>query len=136
MINDNLEKVQGYYCNWCNRFTRPAGLKKTYTVEVIGKKITIKDIKTACPYCDSNRELEEFNPSWWSHLVAFAEVACPDALWVKVPIYNSNSDPLPVAYKTVRTAREAEALAGRYCLEVTKATLDEFDLLDVEVELV
>jgi hypothetical protein len=134
IINEELKNIKGYYCGYCNKFHRPDEIKKTYTVEVIGKNITIKDKSISCPEGCKPYDFEEFNPEWWTHLAAMLNKKYKGAVWIKCPVYKNPSDISPVGYKTVRTTEEVEALAGRLCVEVVKATVDEFGLVDVEVD--
>jgi hypothetical protein len=139
IINEEMRAVKGYYCGYCNKFYNPEEVKKTYTVEVVGKKVLAKTCHITCPQgCDKNHaeDWEEFDPEYWSHLAAMIQKKYKDATWFKVPIYDNENDLFPVAYKTVRTVEEVEEIAGRYCVEVIRATIDEFDLVDVEVEFV
>ena len=133
-INEELAKIEGYYCGYCNKFYAPDEIKKTYTVEVIGKQITIKDEEISCTECGYHSDLEKFDPKAWTNLAALIQARYNGKAWIKVPIYDSENDIFPKSHKTVRTVEEVEEIADWYCIEVVKATIDEFDLMDVEVE--
>jgi hypothetical protein len=110
-------------------------VKKTYKVEVVGKVATITDEGISCPECSHHiNDFEEFQPEWWSHLSAMVNKKYKGAVWIKCPIYDNDNDTFPVAYKTVRTTEEVEELAGRLCIDVVKASIDEFGLVDIEVD--
>lgn len=135
IINNELRSIKGYYCDYCGKFHTAEEMKTTYTVEVVGKSITITDKKMSCPTCGEFKDLEEFDPDLWSHLVALIQTRYKDKVWFKVPLYDSKDEIFPKAFKTVRTPEEVEKIADWYCVEVVKATTDEFGLMDVEVEL-
>lgn len=135
IISRALKEVKGYYCNHCGKFYAPEEIKKILTIEVVGDAITITDTVTTCPECDRRPDLEEFDPSYWSHLAALVQARHKGCVWFKVPIYDSKNDLFPVAYKTVHTVEEVEEIADWYCIEVVSAIIDEFGLLDIEVEL-
>ena len=133
-INEELKGIKGYYCGYCDEFHTEEEIKKTYTVEVIGDNAKIIEVEKACAECGKSIDLEEFEPEWWSHLASLVKARYNGKVWIKVPLYDSENDMFPKAYKTVRTVEEVEELAGRYCIEVVRATIDEFDLMDIEVE--
>lgn len=139
LISDNLKAVKGYYCGYCNKFYNPSEVKKTYTVEVVGNKVLTKTCKITCPLgCEKDHadDWEEFNPEYWTHLAAMITKKYQGAVWFKVPIYDKKDDLFPVAYKTVRTVEEVEEIAGWYCVEIISASMDEFGLIDIEVDFV
>lgn len=135
-INENLQSIKGYYCNYCNKFYTEEQIKKTYTVEVIGDNIKIKEVEISCPECGHHSDLEDFYAKEWTPLAALIEAHYKGKVWIKIPIYDDDNATFPTAYKTVHSVREVELYAGRLCVEVLKASIDEFDLMDVEVDFV
>ena len=134
-INETLKTIKGYYCGYCDKFYNSHEVKKTYTVEVIGSNITIKNKEISCPDgCHKPMDFEEFNPEWWTHLSAMVQKKYADAVWVKVPIYNNQNDLFPVSYVTVRDVRLVEGLSDGLFIKVVKASIDEFGLVDIEVD--
>lgn len=136
IINQTLKDIKGYYCGYCNKFHSMNEVKKTYTVEFIGKQVTIKDLTISCPNNCKPYDFEEFEPQWWSHLAAMVDKKYRGAVWIKVPIYDDDNADFPVAYKTVRTTEQVEELAGKLCIDVISASIDEFGLVDIEVDFV
>lgn len=135
MINETLKAVKGYYCGYCDKFYNPQEVKKTYTIEVIGSNITIKNKEISCPNgCHNPADFEEFNPEWWTHLAAMVQKKYADAVWVKVPIYESINNPIPTSYVTVRDVRLVEGLSDGLFIKVVNASIDEFGLVDIEVD--
>lgn len=139
MVNENLKEVKGYYCNYCNKFYTPDEVKRVYNIEVVGEGVNAKCLKYECTIkcpegCDGRDEFEEFNPNFWSHLVAYIEAKHSDRLTFKVPLYANDTDTSPMGYKYCSTVDEVERIAGRLFVEVVKASLDEFEFLYVEVD--
>ena len=134
IINEELKNIKGFCCYHCEKFYTYEEIKRTYTVEAIGNTYNIIKEEKTCPECGHYSDLEEFTPEEWTSLAGLIKARYRHNVWIKVPIYNSDNDIFPVAYKTVSTVEEVEELAGRYCIEVVKATIDEFDLMDVEVD--
>lgn len=134
IINERLKGIKGFYCYHCEKFYTYEEIKRTYTVEVIGNTYNITKEEETCPECGHYSDLEEFTSEDWMPLAGLIKARYQNHVWIKVPIYNSDNDTFPVGYKTVHTVEEAEELAGNYCIEVVTASVDEFDLMDVEVE--
>lgn len=141
MVNENLKEIKGYYCNYCNKFYTTDEVKRVYNIEVVGEGVNTKCLKYECVIkcpegCDGRDEFEEFNPNFWSHLVAYIEAKHSDRLTFKVPIYANDSDTTPIKYEYCTTVEEVERIARRLCVEVVKASLDCFEFLDVEVDFI
>lgn len=140
MICEELRQVRGYYCNECGKFYALHEVKKTYNIEVIGEGVNAKILKyeyvEKCPCGCREVEFEEFNPEWWTHLVAYIQATNPSRATYKVPLYAKDTDTIPIAHEYCTTVDEVEQIAGRLCVEVVKASLDIFGFLDVEVDFV
>ncbi len=140
MICEELKKVKGYYCNECGKFYAPHEVKKTYNIEVVGEGVNAKILKyeyaEKCPCGCREVEFEEFNPEWWTHLVAYIQATNTYRVTYKVPIYANDTDSLPLKFVYVKTADEVERIAGRLCVEIVSVKTDIFDFIDIEVDFV
>lgn len=123
-IYEQIMNAKGYYCTACDRYHET--VKHRYTVETVGEwdgltAPTFINDTILCPECGDRYtdDLEEFDPTLWSHLKAYA-TAKDLCVEYRFPIVDPENDYSTMGYSNTLSADivEEESDKVRCCIEV------------------